>query len=111
MSYVPSPVRYQSQPYRRCGRSGLVLPAVSLGLWQNFGGVGTLGTQRSILRRAFEKQRRHNVSAFSSANVAIACVSLRSSTGTVTTDRGSSLATATMLEPLRHKSACPSLGR
>jgi L-glyceraldehyde 3-phosphate reductase len=41
-------------PYRRCGRSGVVLPAISLGLWQNFGGVDVLETQRAILRRAFD---------------------------------------------------------
>jgi L-glyceraldehyde 3-phosphate reductase len=54
MSYAQSPVRYQSLTYRRRGRSGLVLPAVSLRLWRNFGGVDTLGTQRSILRRALD---------------------------------------------------------
>jgi L-glyceraldehyde 3-phosphate reductase len=41
-------------PYRRCGRSGLLLPAVSLGLWQNFGGDGPLETGRAIVRRAFD---------------------------------------------------------
>src|SRR3954469_21304188 len=41
-------------PYRRCGRSGLKLPAISLGLWQNFGGDRPLETQRAILRRAFD---------------------------------------------------------
>src|SRR5437867_5564663 len=41
-------------PYRRCGRSGLKLPAISLGLWQNFGGERPLETQRAILRRAFD---------------------------------------------------------
>jgi L-glyceraldehyde 3-phosphate reductase len=40
--------------YRRCGRSGLMLPAISLGLWQNFGGDGSTDTQRAILRRAFD---------------------------------------------------------
>ena len=59
MSYAPSPVRYQSLPYRRCGRSGLVLPAVSLRLGQKFGSVDTLGTQRSILRRAFDRGATH----------------------------------------------------
>lgn len=42
-------------PYRRCGRSGLDLPAISLGLWQNFGGVDVFETGRSILRRAFDR--------------------------------------------------------
>jgi L-glyceraldehyde 3-phosphate reductase len=40
--------------YRRCGRSGLKLPAVSLGLWQNFGGEGPIDVQREIVRRAFD---------------------------------------------------------
>ncbi len=46
--------RYARTPYRRTGRSGLLLPAISLGLWQNFGGDRPLETQRSILRRAFD---------------------------------------------------------
>jgi L-glyceraldehyde 3-phosphate reductase len=52
--YQPSADRYQSMQYRRCGRSGLMLPALSLGLWQNFGEDRPLATQRSILRRAFD---------------------------------------------------------
>src|SRR5271168_3308393 len=52
--YVPAEDRYQSMTYRRCGRSGLLLPAVSLGLWQNFGDDRTLEVQRSVLRRAFD---------------------------------------------------------
>jgi L-glyceraldehyde 3-phosphate reductase len=51
---VPAEDRYGSMTYRRCGRSGLLLPAVSLGLWQNFGDDRPLETQRSILRRAFD---------------------------------------------------------
>jgi L-glyceraldehyde 3-phosphate reductase len=54
MTYVPAEDRYDSMPYRRCGRSGLQLPAVSLGLWQNFGGDRPLETSRPILRRAFD---------------------------------------------------------
>jgi L-glyceraldehyde 3-phosphate reductase len=46
--------RYQKMPYRRSGRSGLKLPEVSLGLWQNFGDDRPLETQRAILRRAFD---------------------------------------------------------
>src|ERR1700686_3021159 len=46
--------RYTRMPYRRTGRSGLVLPAVSLGLWQNFGGDRPMETQRAIVRRAFD---------------------------------------------------------
>src|ERR1035437_5816946 len=46
--------RYRHLPYRRCGRSGLKLPAISLGLWQNFGGDTPLEGQRSVIRRAFD---------------------------------------------------------
>ncbi|SDQ38679.1 L-glyceraldehyde 3-phosphate reductase [Quadrisphaera sp. DSM 44207] len=52
--YRPDPGRYDVQPYRRTGRSGLDLPAVSLGLWQNFGDTTPLETQRAVLRRAFD---------------------------------------------------------
>jgi L-glyceraldehyde 3-phosphate reductase len=52
--YLPAEDRYQSMTYRRCGRSGLLLPAVSLGLWQNFGSDRPLETERAILRRAFD---------------------------------------------------------
>jgi L-glyceraldehyde 3-phosphate reductase len=52
--YVPVDERYASMKYRRCGRSGLRLPALSLGLWQNFGDDRPLDTQRGILRRAFD---------------------------------------------------------
>src|ERR671928_733149 len=54
MTYVPAADRYDSMPYRRCGRSGLKLPAVSLGLWHNFGDDVPLETQRAVLRRAFD---------------------------------------------------------
>jgi L-glyceraldehyde 3-phosphate reductase len=53
-TYVPSPDRYGPMPYRRVGQSGLRLPAVSLGLWHNFGDDKPLGEQRAILRRAFD---------------------------------------------------------
>ncbi|MBW8882434.1 MAG: aldo/keto reductase, partial [Asticcacaulis sp.] len=46
-------------PYRRCGRSGLKLPAISLGLWQNFGDINPLETQRAMLRRAFDSGVTH----------------------------------------------------
>ena len=52
--YSPDPDRYGAVPYRRCGRSGLQLPAVSLGLWHNFGDDRPLAGQRAILRRAFD---------------------------------------------------------
>ena len=54
MSYLAAEDRYTGHPYRRCGRSGLLLPAVSLGLWQNFGDESPLDTQRAILRHAFD---------------------------------------------------------
>jgi L-glyceraldehyde 3-phosphate reductase len=54
MSYQPDAGRYEVTPYRRVGRSGLKLPAVSLGLWQNFGGDRPLEAQREIIRRAFD---------------------------------------------------------
>jgi L-glyceraldehyde 3-phosphate reductase len=54
MSYQPDPGRYEVTSYRRVGRSGLKLPAVSLGLWQNFGGDRPLEAQREIIRRAFD---------------------------------------------------------
>jgi L-glyceraldehyde 3-phosphate reductase len=53
--YAPDPARYDGRmPYRRCGRSGLDLPLISLGLWQNFGGADVFETGRAILRRAFD---------------------------------------------------------
>ncbi|MCU1583958.1 MAG: L-glyceraldehyde 3-phosphate reductase [Microbacteriaceae bacterium] len=54
MTYAPAPDRYDSLPYNRVGRSGLKLPAVSLGLWNNFGSDRSIDTQRAILRRAFD---------------------------------------------------------
>ncbi len=52
--YTPAPDRYEQIPYRRCGRTGLQLPAISLGLWQNFGDDRPLATSRAIIRRAFD---------------------------------------------------------
>jgi L-glyceraldehyde 3-phosphate reductase len=54
MTYVPADGRYERMTYRRSGRSGLQLPAVSLGLWQNFGHDRPLDTSRAIVRRAFD---------------------------------------------------------
>jgi L-glyceraldehyde 3-phosphate reductase len=54
MSYLPAADRYEKMAYRRCGKSGLELPGVSLGLWQNFGGDRPLETSRAIIRRAFD---------------------------------------------------------
>ena len=54
MTYLADPERYERMPYRRTGRSGLLLPAVSLGLWNNFGGDRPYETSRAIARRAFD---------------------------------------------------------
>jgi L-glyceraldehyde 3-phosphate reductase len=54
MTYVAAANRYEQIPYRRCGRSGVKLPAISLGLWQNFGDDRPLDAQRAIIRRAFD---------------------------------------------------------
>src|SRR6187200_1643243 len=54
MTYVPAEDRYDHMPYRRCGRSGLQLPAISLGLWWNFGDDRPIDTSRAIIRRAFD---------------------------------------------------------
>src|SRR3990170_2692091 len=55
MTYAPAEDRYEQSPYRRCGRSGIQLPAISLGLWNNFGDDKPLETQRAMLRRAFDR--------------------------------------------------------
>ena len=54
MNYLPNESRYQSMCYNRSGRSGLKLPAVSLGLWHNFGGVDTFSNSRNMVLRAFD---------------------------------------------------------
>src|SRR6516165_11909566 len=54
MTFIADADRYEQTSYRRCGRSGLKLPVISLGLWQNFGDVAPLEAQRAILRRAFD---------------------------------------------------------
>jgi L-glyceraldehyde 3-phosphate reductase len=55
MTYIAAPDRYDAKmPYRRCGRSGILLPEVSLGLWHNFGDERPVDTQRAIIRRAFD---------------------------------------------------------
>ncbi|ACO78367.1 Oxidoreductase aldo/keto reductase family [Azotobacter vinelandii CA] len=59
MTYVAVPNRYERIPYRRVGRSGLVLPALSLGLWHNFGDSSPLDTQRALLRAAFDLGINH----------------------------------------------------
>jgi L-glyceraldehyde 3-phosphate reductase len=59
MDYLPAETRYASMPYRRSGRSGLKLPAVSLGLWHNFGHDRSYETQRAIVRRAFDRGVTH----------------------------------------------------
>ena len=59
MTYVAAPDRYDAMPYRRVGASGLRLPAISLGLWQNFGDDRALATQRAIVQRAFDRGVTH----------------------------------------------------
>jgi L-glyceraldehyde 3-phosphate reductase len=54
MAYLPADARYASMTYNRCGRSGLKLPGISLGLWHNFGGVDQFENGRAMLRRAFD---------------------------------------------------------
>jgi L-glyceraldehyde 3-phosphate reductase len=59
MSYVPNAKRYDGAQFRQCGRSGIVLPPVSLGLWQNFGGADVFETGRAVVRRAFDRGVTH----------------------------------------------------
>jgi len=59
MSYVPSDKRYDTMQYNRCGKSGLLLPAISLGLWHNFGSVDVFDNGRAIVRRAFDRGITH----------------------------------------------------
>lgn len=54
MVWLANPERYGQMQYRYCGKSGLRLPALSLGLWHNFGHVNALESQRAILRKAFD---------------------------------------------------------
>ena len=54
MPYTAAPARYDAMEYRRCGRSGLKLSAVSLGYWHNFGGTASLENARALTRRAFD---------------------------------------------------------
>jgi L-glyceraldehyde 3-phosphate reductase len=54
MEYMPDAGRYENMKYNRCGTSGLMLPAISLGLWQNFGSVDDFKTARAMIRRAFD---------------------------------------------------------
>ncbi|WP_446743272.1 L-glyceraldehyde 3-phosphate reductase [Silvibacterium acidisoli] len=59
MTYIPAPERYEQASFRRCGRSGIVLPPISLGLWQNFGGADVFETGRATIRRAFDRGVTH----------------------------------------------------
>jgi L-glyceraldehyde 3-phosphate reductase len=58
-AYIPDPARYEHAAFRRCGKSGLVLPPISLGLWQNFGGADVFETCRATIRRAFDRGVTH----------------------------------------------------
>src|ERR1700748_2286680 len=59
MTYCAKEKRYQEVGFRNCGHSGLVLPPISLGTWQNFGGTNVFENCRSILRRAFDRGVTH----------------------------------------------------
>ncbi len=59
MSYTPSEDRYDKMTYNRCGKSGIKLPAISLGLWQNFGSVDNFENGQAIIRRAFDRGITH----------------------------------------------------
>ena len=59
MQYIANPQRYQKMEYRRCGNSGLLLPAISLGLWHNFGHIDSLENARNMLRVAFDSGITH----------------------------------------------------
>jgi L-glyceraldehyde 3-phosphate reductase len=58
-AYTPAPTRYDNATFRRCGNSGIVLPAITLGLWQNFGGSDVFETGRAMVRRAFDRGVTH----------------------------------------------------
>ncbi len=64
MTYIPSGARYSTMQYNRCGNSGLLLPALSLGLWHNFGHIDNIENARNILRTAFN----HGITHFDLAN-------------------------------------------
>ena len=59
MDYIASETRYDSMTYRRCGKSGIMLPIISLGLWHNFGNITPFGVQQSLLRTAFDNGITH----------------------------------------------------
>ena len=59
MTYIPAEDRYDRMQYRRCGNSGVLLPAISLGLWHNFGNITPFGVQQSLLRTAFDQGITH----------------------------------------------------
>jgi L-glyceraldehyde 3-phosphate reductase len=59
MQYLPNDKRYETMEYRRCGKSGLMLPAISLGLWHNFGHIDVLENARKILHTAFDNGITH----------------------------------------------------
>jgi L-glyceraldehyde 3-phosphate reductase len=59
MNYVPAATRYSDMKYRRCGKSGLKLPMVSIGLWHNFGGVDVIENGRNLVREAFDAGITH----------------------------------------------------
>ncbi|MCV5084401.1 hypothetical protein OFB78_27605, partial [Escherichia coli] len=71
MVWLANPERYGQMQYRYCGKSGLRLPALSLGLWHNFGHVNALESQRAILRKAFDLGITHFDLAGNDSNLLI----------------------------------------
>jgi len=59
MSFIPNAKRYDGATFRRSGKSGIVLPPISVGLWQNFGGANVFETGRAVVRRAFDRGVTH----------------------------------------------------
>jgi L-glyceraldehyde 3-phosphate reductase len=59
MTYIPDDKRYDGAQFKQCGRSGIVLPPISVGLWQNFGGVNVFETGRAVIRCAFDRGVTH----------------------------------------------------
>ena len=59
MTYIPAENRYDTMPYRRCGKSGIMLPIISLGLWHNFGSTGCYDNMRAMCFTAFDNGITH----------------------------------------------------
>lgn len=68
MNWLASPARYDNATFQRCGRSGLDLPRISLGLWHNFGDTDAFATGRATVRRAFDRGITHLISPITTAH-------------------------------------------